>query len=215
MTSVCSWPAPLACLVIRKPLRFWPKARSEAKTRQGRSFAKQKFFAPCLKSLVLSERGGAKERRRRTSRHGGSAQWIQEAGRPACYECEFEPRAIGLNERIRLTACMTRNWPHRLLPQLSAIRGLARLRSELAAAFWSGNTTNDIPCFFIDMHMSTGTRVTMRPRSGGYIDRTGPAESEAISRIAELSRQAGDAVRGLTEAHGARQNPRQNPDDSL
>ena len=25
-------------------------------------------------------------RRRRTSRHGGSAQWIQEAGRPACYE---------------------------------------------------------------------------------------------------------------------------------
>lgn len=132
-----------------------------------------------------------------------------------CYECEFEPKTIGLNERTRLTACMTRNWPHRLLPQLSAIRGLARLRSELAAAFWSGNTTNDIPCFFIDMHMSTGTRVTMRLRSGGYIDRTGPAESEAVSRIAELSRQAGDAVRGLTEAHGARQNPRQNPDDSL
>lgn len=89
------------------------------------------------------------------------------------------------------------------------------MRSELAAAFWSSNTTNDIPCFFIDMHMSTGTRVTMRLRSGGYFDRTGPAESEAISRIAELSRQAGDAVRGLTEAHGARQNPRQNPDDSL
>ena len=55
----------------------------------------------------------------------------------------------------------------------------------------------------------------MRLRSGGYIDRTGPAESEAISRIAELAHQAGDAVRGLTEAHGARQNPRQNPDDSL
>ena len=36
----------------------------------------------------------------------------------------------------------------------------------------------------------------MRLRSGSYIDRTGPAESEAISRIAELSRQAGDAVRG-------------------
>lgn len=89
------------------------------------------------------------------------------------------------------------------------------MRSELAAASWSGNTTNDIPCFFIDMHVSTGTRVTMRLRSGGYIDRTGPAESEAISRIAELSRQPGDAVRGLTEAHGARQNPRQNPDDSL
>lgn len=70
------------------------------------------------------------------------------------------------------------------------------MRSELAAAFWSGNTTNDIPCFFIDMHMSTGTRVAMRLRSGSYIDRTGPAESEAISRIAELSRQAGDAVRG-------------------
>jgi hypothetical protein len=41
--------------VIRKPLRFWSKARSEAKTQQGLSFAQQKFFAPCLKSLVLSE----------------------------------------------------------------------------------------------------------------------------------------------------------------
>lgn len=61
MVSVCSWPAPLASLVIRKPLRFWPKARSEAKTRQGPSFAQQKFFAPCPKSLVLSECGGAKE----------------------------------------------------------------------------------------------------------------------------------------------------------
>lgn len=61
MTSVCSWPAPLACLVIRKPLRFWPRARSEAKTQQGPSFAQQKFFVPCLKSLVLNERGGAKE----------------------------------------------------------------------------------------------------------------------------------------------------------
>ena len=89
------------------------------------------------------------------------------------------------------------------------------MSSELAAAFWSGNTTNDIPCFVIDMHMSPGARGTIRLRSGGYIDRTGPAESEAISRIAELARQAGDAVRGLTEAHGARQNPRQNPDDSL
>ena len=60
MASVCSWPAPLACLVIRKPLRFWPKARSEAKTRQGPSFAQQKFFAPCPLRLVLSECGGAK-----------------------------------------------------------------------------------------------------------------------------------------------------------
>lgn len=33
------------------------------------------------------------------------------------------------------------------------------------------------------------------------------ADSEAISRIAELARQAGDAVRGFTEAHGARRNP--------
>ncbi|MDY6111847.1 MAG: hypothetical protein SPI85_03540, partial [Ellagibacter isourolithinifaciens] len=61
MTSVCSRPAPLACLVIRKPRRFWPKARRKAKTRKGPSFAQQKFFAPCLTSLVLSERGGAEE----------------------------------------------------------------------------------------------------------------------------------------------------------
>ena len=33
------------------------------------------------------------------------------------------------------------------------------------------------------------------------------ADSEAISRIAELARQAGDAVSGFTDAHGARQNP--------
>ena len=122
---------------------------------------------------------------------------------------------VGPNEATRTIARMTKTWFHRLPKKTVMIRVLARLRSELAAAFWSGNTTNDIPHFFIDMHVSTGTRVTMRLRSGGYIDRTGPAESEAISRIAELSRQAGDAVRGLTEAHGARQNPRQNPDDSL
>ena len=33
------------------------------------------------------------------------------------------------------------------------------------------------------------------------------ADSEAIFRIAELARQAGDAVRGFADAHGARQNP--------
>ena len=33
------------------------------------------------------------------------------------------------------------------------------------------------------------------------------ADSEAIFRIAELARQAGDAVRGFAVAHGARQNP--------
>ena len=33
------------------------------------------------------------------------------------------------------------------------------------------------------------------------------ADSEAISRIAELARQAGDAVRGFIETHGARWNP--------
>lgn len=215
MTSVCSWPAPLACLVIRKPLRFWPKARNQAKTRQGPSFAQQKFFAPCLKSLVLSERGGAKEGEGERPDMGVCAMssgWLDEL---PCYECEFEPKMVGPNVTTRMIARIAKTWFHRPPKKIVMIRVLARLRSELAAAFWSGNTTNDIPCFFIDMHMSTGTRGTMRLRSEGYIDRTGPAESEAISRIAELARQAGDVVRGLTEAHGARQNPRQNPDDSL
>ena len=36
-------------------------ALRQAKTRQGPSFAQQKFFAPCLKGLVLSERGGAEK----------------------------------------------------------------------------------------------------------------------------------------------------------
>ena len=116
-------------------------------------------------------------RRRRMSRHREVLRnGLRMAGWPACFEREFESKVVGPDEATRMIACMTRNWSHR--PQLSAIRGLARLRSELAAAFWSGNTTNDIPCFFIDMHMSTGARGTMRLRSGGYFDRTGPAESD-------------------------------------
>lgn len=84
MASVCSRPAPLACLAIRKPLRFWPRARSDAKTRQGPSFAQQKFFAPCLMRLVLSERCGAKERRRRHAwRRRGRRDREMSKGRPA------------------------------------------------------------------------------------------------------------------------------------
>lgn len=43
----------------------------------------------------------------------GSAQWIQEAGRPACYECEFESKMVGSNEVARMIACMTKTWFHR------------------------------------------------------------------------------------------------------
>lgn len=41
------------------------EGKESSETRQGPSFAQQKFFAPCLMRLVLSERCGAKERRRR------------------------------------------------------------------------------------------------------------------------------------------------------
>ena len=95
MTSVCSWPAPLACLVIRKPLRFWPRARNQAKTRQGPSFAQQKFFAPCLKSLVLSECGGAKEGEGGRPGVGGRAIDSGLAVWPIRYERRFEPRWLG------------------------------------------------------------------------------------------------------------------------
>ena len=96
MTSVCSWPAPLACLVIRKPLRFWPKARSKAKTRQGPSFAQQKFFAPCLKSLVLSECGGAKEGEGGRPGMGGLSNGFRMVGWRTCFERWLEPRAAEL-----------------------------------------------------------------------------------------------------------------------
>lgn len=132
MTSVCSWPAPLACLVIRKPLRFWPKARRKAKTRQGPSFAQQKFFAPCLTCLVLSERGGVKEGEGgRPRREGVLRNGFRMAGWPTRYERGFEPKTIGLNESTGTIACMTESWLHQSLPQVASIRGLERLREDL------------------------------------------------------------------------------------
>ena len=128
MTSVCSRPAPLACLVIRKPLRFWPRARNQAKTRQGPSFAQQKFFAPCPKSLVLCERGGAKEGEGgRPDRRGVCAMnsgWLDE---PPCYERDFEPMAVGPSEAARLIANMTRACSHWPLQEIVAVRGIGKV----------------------------------------------------------------------------------------
>lgn len=45
-----------------------------------------------------------------------------------CYECEFEPKMVGLNEATRMIACVTKTWFHRPLPQVASIRELARLR---------------------------------------------------------------------------------------
>lgn len=87
MTSVCSRPAPLARLVVRKPLRFWPKARRKAKTRQGPSFAQQKFFAPCLTSPVLSECGGAKEGEGGRPKKEVLRNWFETAVQSAHIEC--------------------------------------------------------------------------------------------------------------------------------
>ena len=126
MASVCSWPAPLACLVIRKPLRFWPKARSEAKTRQGPSFAQQKFFAPCPLRLVLSECGGAKggEAAPRPNRMRGSnckRLW------PKAQICE---RMFSLPSRNR-----TPRQPCQLsFPTASSTPHFLRLQIRLAAA---------------------------------------------------------------------------------
>lgn len=50
------------------------------------------------------------------------------AGWPACYECEFEPKTIGLSRVTRMIACMTKTWFHRPPKKKVAIRGLARLR---------------------------------------------------------------------------------------
>ena len=35
---------------------------------------------------------------------------------PTCYECEFEPKAVGLNEATRVIVSMTKTWFHRQLP---------------------------------------------------------------------------------------------------
>ena len=71
------------------------------------------------------------------------------------------------------------------------------MRSELAAVFWFGNTTNDTPCFFIRHEYEHRDTCHHAPSQRGlYRPDRSLAESEAISRIAELSRQAGDAVRG-------------------
>lgn len=54
-----------------------------------------------------------------------SSGWLD--GLP-CYECEFEPKTVGLNEATREIACMTETWFHRPRKKIVAIRGLARLR---------------------------------------------------------------------------------------
>ena len=54
-----------------------------------------------------------------------SSGWLD--GLP-CYECEFEPKTVGLNEAAKLIASMTKAWFHRPSPQVVSIRGLARLR---------------------------------------------------------------------------------------
>ena len=154
MTSVCSWPAPLACLVIRKPLRFWPRARNRAKTRQGPSFAQQKFFAPCPKSLVLSECGGAKEGQRRTSRHGGLRNELRVAGWATCYECEFEPKTVWPDETARMIAHMTKTWPYRPSKKKVPIRGLTRLHGELPACTLNQRYSQRHPRFFIELHVN-------------------------------------------------------------
>ena len=156
MTPICPWPAPLACLVIRKPLRFWPRARKQAKTRQGPSFAQQKVFAPCLTCLVLSERGGVKEGEGgRPRREGVLRNGFRMAGWPARYERGCEPKTIGLNESTGTIACMTESWLHQSLPQVASIRGLARLRGELTASSLLTRRHNQKhPRFYIDLHMS-------------------------------------------------------------
>ena len=154
MTSVCSRPAPLACLVIRKALRFWPRARSEAKTRQGPSFAQQKFFAPCLKSLVLSEHGGAKEGEGGRPDMGVCAMNSGWLDGPPCYEREFEPKMVGSNQATRMIARMTKTWFHRPSPQVMSIRGLTRLHGELPTCTLNQLYSQRHPRFFIELHVS-------------------------------------------------------------
>ena len=45
-----------------------------------------------------------------------------------CYEREFEPKAVGLNEATKAIACMTKTWFHRPPKMIVMIRVLARLR---------------------------------------------------------------------------------------
>lgn len=132
MTSVCSWPASLARLVIRRPLRFWPRARNRAKTRWSPSFAQQKFFASCLKGLVLGECGGDKEGEGGRPGMGVLRNEFRVAGWLTCYERKFELRTVGPNEAARLIARITRIWSHRPLTQVASLRWLERLRCELA-----------------------------------------------------------------------------------
>ena len=82
----------------------------------GLSFAQQKFFAPCLTCLVLSERGGAKEGEGGRPGRRGLRNGFRVAGWPTCYEREFEPKTIGLNGATRTIAPVTEIWFHRPLP---------------------------------------------------------------------------------------------------
>lgn len=67
-------------------------------------------------------------RRRRTSRHrrfyAMNSGWL--AGLP-CYECDFEPMAVGPSEAARLIANMTRACSHWPLQEIVAVRGIGKV----------------------------------------------------------------------------------------
>lgn len=76
---------------------------------------------------------------------GGSAQWIQEPGRHACYERVFEPKTVGADGAARMIAHMTKTWPYRPSKKKVPIRGLTRLHGELPACTLNQRTARDIP----------------------------------------------------------------------
>ena len=99
-----------------KAAQVQAEGKEESETRQDPSFAQQKFFAPCLTCLVLSERGGAKEGEGGRPGRRGLCNGFRVAGWPTCYEREFEPKTIGLNGATRTIAPVTEIWFHRPLP---------------------------------------------------------------------------------------------------
>lgn len=78
----------------------------------------------------------------------------------------------------------------------------------------AGMRTEDVKARIVEEmtgHKVSGKTIKREEALGRFVAsilrNPSPADSEAIFRIAELARQAGDAVQGFTDVHGARRNP--------
>lgn len=89
------------------------KGKEKNENPAGPEFCAAKVFRALLEEPGSERVWRSQGRRRRTSQHGGLRNELRMAGWPACYECEFEPKVVGLIETTRVIVRKTKAWSYR------------------------------------------------------------------------------------------------------